>query len=351
MKRNLTLDLTRGFTVLCIAPIHSLLVYSRQDVAGTLTGKLLAFVAEWHGAQILMLLMGISITLKSAQTLQSNLKKAGLFLSAAFVLNILKFVIPYFLHGTPAELFSLLNVDPADHPSLHFLLIGDILQFAAIAYMISATIYTQKDYGKISIITAMAICFLSPFFYDTSTNNPVIDYVLRLFSGAPPQIFFPVLPWLVYPLLGLWIGAQLKEEKPFLSFDSFWIAGILVLIFSAAVKCALHDYGFSLFYRTTRVDTCIHVSATLIFLSVWHWISTHTRSNAIFQLLSYCSRNITLIYLIQWVLIMWLIPLFGFHKLGWIMSMMAMIAILFTTLALSLLFKLFFNGPNKATKS
>jgi predicted lysophospholipase L1 biosynthesis ABC-type transport system permease subunit len=107
----------------------------------------------------------------------------------------------------------------------------------------------------------------------------------------------------------------------------------------------MHDHELSLFYRTKPLDTSIHVAAVFIFLSVWNWIANNTKPNPIFQFLSYCSRNITSIYLIQWILIMWLMPIFGFRQLGWLMSMMAMAATSFITLSLALLFKLSIKKP------
>ena len=63
MKRITSLDLARGFTVLMIAPIHTVMLFSRLSVRDTLLGKFLAFVAEWHGAQIFMTVMGISFVI------------------------------------------------------------------------------------------------------------------------------------------------------------------------------------------------------------------------------------------------------------------------------------------------
>ncbi len=345
MKRSLTIDLARGFTVLCIAPIHTLLVYSQPYTENTLTGKLLAFIAEWHGAQIFMLLMGISITFKSPQPLQVILKRSGILLVAAFALNIFKFVIPYLFHGLPQGLLDLLDINSNDHPILHLIGIGDILLFAAIAYFIIAAVYNQKKYPKIALLLAALICFFGPLFYDSSSCNPAFNYILEIFTGRPPQIFFPVFPWLIYPLLGLCIGSQLKKEKPLIAFDSLWLAGAGLVLIIVPIKYFLHDHQFSLFYRTDCLDTCIHVAAVFIFLSVWNWIALNMKPNALFQLFGWASRKITLIYLIQWILVMWLMPIFGFRDLGFLMSILAMAATSLITLSLCLAFGLACKKP------
>jgi hypothetical protein len=50
--------LNRGFTVLMIAPIHTVLVYSKLEVRESWLGYILGFIAEGPGAQLFMLLTG-----------------------------------------------------------------------------------------------------------------------------------------------------------------------------------------------------------------------------------------------------------------------------------------------------
>jgi Heparan-alpha-glucosaminide N-acetyltransferase, catalytic len=335
-----SLDLARGFVVFLIAPVHSMLMFSNQTVWDSLPGKLFAFIAEWHGAQVFMLLMGISITFTNPKPLHVTFKRSGILLLIAYGLNILKFDIPYFFHFLPGGLLNELNIDPADHPLLHLLLIGDILHFAAIAYFLCSLLYCHKDYAWVAICSAIAVCFLSSFFFDATSNNALINEMLQLFTGQPPVVFFPVLPWIIYPFLGLWIGSELKKEKPAFGFDSFWLSGVSLLGAAGIIKYFLHDHVISSFYRTGPLDTILHVGVLFVFLSIWHWLSGNVKHNACFQLFSYCSRHITQIYILQWVLIFWALPVFGFRDLGFLSTGIAMIIITGLTLSISLLVRL-----------
>ena len=347
MPRIKSLDLARGFVVLLIAPVHSMLMFSNQTVWNSLPGKLFAFIAEWHGAQVFMLLMGISITIKNPQPLQVILKRSGILFVAAWLLNIFKFVIPYCFHLLPLNLLNELNIDTVDHPFIHLLLIGDILHFAAIAFFLCSILYRQNGYGKIALWTSIAICFISPLFYDATSNNGFVNWMIQLFCDQPPITFFPVLPWIIYPLLGLWIGSELKKEKPAFGFDSFWLPGVLLIIVVGLIKYFLHDHVISSFYRTMPLDTMLHVGAVFIFLSVWHWISCNVKSNVFFKLFTYCSRHITGIYILQWILIFWALPVFGFRDLGFLESLTAMLIMSMLTLTFSLLISLIRAKPSK----
>ncbi len=316
MKRIFSLDLARGFTVLMIAPIHSVMLYSENSVRNTLLSNFLAFVAEWHGAQVFMLIMGISFSFSKDRDLEPAFEKAGYLMVYAYMLNLLKFVIPHFFGWLPTSLLELLQVDPGIHGYTQLFLLGDILHFAALSLIILAIIFKFKNYEKVAVWISVIICLSAPLLWDSTSNSGLINYSLELLGGQPPRVYFPLLPWLIYSLIGLAIGKEIQKEKSWLGFDSFWIPGLLLVIIGFVFKYFLHDVEFSSFYRTTPLDTMIHVGFVLVMLSVWHWISRNVKPNYIFKLLCFASRRITRMYIIQWILIIWLLPFTGFQQTG-----------------------------------
>jgi hypothetical protein len=317
-----------------------MLLYSRPDVWNTLPGRLLAFISEWHGAQIFMLLMGISFALKKDQSIESAFLKAFGLIGYAYALNILKFDLPHMFGWLPQSFLSELQIDKGWHGYVQMFLLGDILQFAGIALMVLGIISRFRETEKIALWMSIGICFLSPLFWDATNNNAIINYTLQIIGGEPPRVFFPLLPWLVYPLLGLVFGRQLQRKEQWIGFDSFWIIGLGGMTLSAVVKYWLHISGFSSFYRTTALDTLIHVGFVLIALSVWHWISFHVKPNYLFKIFSYASKHITQIYLIQWPLIFWLLPIVGYQRSGFAGTIFLINLTSFLTLATSLLIEL-----------
>jgi uncharacterized membrane protein len=340
MKRINSIDLARGFTVLMIAPIHTVMLFSRLSVRNTLLGNFLAFVAEWHGAQIFMTVMGMSFVLTKNQTLESAFKKAGLLMIMAYALNICKFVIPHFFGWLPAPLLQLLQVDPGIHGYIRLLAVGDILHFAAIATLVMGMVCGFRDYDRVAAGMAVAICFAGPWLWDAASDNGFVRYGLQILGGQPPAVFFPVLPWLVYPLLGLCLGKMIRQEKPWLGFDSFWIAGVVLILLAAILKYFLHEDSVSSFYRTTALDTVLHVGFTLVALSTWHWIGFFVKPNAVFKLFTYVSRHITQIYIIQWILICCLLPFISYQQSGLTVSLLLIFMTSMITLTASLIIDL-----------
>src|ERR1700678_2424533 len=105
-----SLDLARGFTVLCMPAVHTVLLYAKPSGYATVFGQLLRFIAERPGAQLFMVYMGISITLSSKLTWEAVGKSSFLLLFAGYGLNIAKFVIPLKLGMLPASLENELGI-------------------------------------------------------------------------------------------------------------------------------------------------------------------------------------------------------------------------------------------------
>jgi Heparan-alpha-glucosaminide N-acetyltransferase, catalytic len=316
MKRISSLDLARGFTVLMIVPIHTVMLYSAGSVRNTLLSNLLAFIAEWHGAQIFMLIMGVSFTYSKNHSMEAVVKKVGILLIIAYGLNMIKFVVPHLFGWLPPVLIMELQIDTGIRGYTQLLGLGDILHFAAIALLVLFAVSKTPSPTSTAITLVTIISFFSPFLWDSHSDNPFINYILNLITGQPPQVFFPLLPWLVYPLLGLYVSHIIQKKEQWVGFDSFWIIGVVLIGLASTMKYWLHYTAFDSFYRTGTWDTMIHVGFVLIALSGWHWISLNVKPNYVFRLFTYCSRRITQIYIIQWILIFWLLPFIDYQQTG-----------------------------------
>jgi uncharacterized membrane protein len=247
MSRIKSLDLARGFIVLMMAPVHTMLMYSRPEIRGTLLEISFAFIAEWHGAQIFMLLMGISFFISNDRSSKSIFQRAGKLIVVAYVLNIFKFLIPHYFGWLPPQLLQELQIQSGWRGYMQLFLLGDILHFASIAMIILFFVSKFPSNRNVELYIATGICLISPLFWDAGSNNLIINYCLHLFGGQPPSVFFPILPWLIYPLFGFYIGRILQKKDQWIGFDSFWIIGLCILIIASLLKYFLHENSISSF--------------------------------------------------------------------------------------------------------
>ena len=300
----------------------------------------MAFIAEGPGAQLFMLLMGVFFALSSKNNFVAICKRTFYLFVAAYLLNLFKFIIPNFFGWLPQSLLNDLSIVTNRNEYMQLLLIGDILHFAAIATLILFVVSCLPYAQFVSLVLASLVCLLSPFTWDLHSSYYLLDYLLQLSGGGPPQVFFPLFPWLVYPLVGFSLGILIKKSA---HHDyAFWLCrdlGWILIIAGNMAKYISVSNPVTPFYRTYYDDTMIHLGIVLITLSVWEWISENVKPNHFFDVLTYMSRNITSIYIIQWIIICWLLRLFGYHELGFITTLFAVILTSSLTISISFFFK------------
>ncbi len=335
MQRIQSFDLARGFTVLLMPSIHVVMLYSKPEIQNSLLGQILGFIAEGPGAQLFMLLMGVSFVYSSRVNKKYVLQRSTTLFAAAYILNFLKFIIPLGLGLMPDELLKELHLTKDSNSLTFFLLIGDILQFAAIAYLILYFVTRSKHFPYIATILAITVMMISPLVWDIKTGISLIDHVIVLFNGHPPFSFFPVFPWLVYPLIGLTLGHLLKNGDINYILRKTGFAGFALFIISIALPATEPSLEWLPFYRTEPADTLFHLGIVLVWLQIFNWIRRKVPANPFFRLLTFCSKNITPIYIIQWVIICWCLYFTGYLQLDMLKTFYWMTGITAFTLLLT----------------
>ncbi len=308
------IDLARGFTVLIMAPVHTVLVFGSPAVRQGGLGKILAFLAEGPGAPLFMLLMGISFTLSSRNNLKGALSRALQLLVLAYTLNALKFLIPWFMGWIPSRLLSDFGLRPGPGTWLRLLGTGDILQFAALSLVVLSLVYRIREYPICATLLGVSVLLIAPDLWGLACPCPFTNYLEGLFWGKTPVSFFPLFPWLVFPVAGLVTGFFLRRGNL-----PGWGclacgAGLLVL------GCFLNSIPWipeSLdFYHMGPGDCLIHLGIALVWLCLCRACTLWIPGNPVMKGFSYLSRRITRIYMLQWVLVFWLLGWFGYESMG-----------------------------------
>lgn len=335
MERIKSLDLARGFTVLFIAPIHTVMLYSKGEVYTTALGYFLTFIAEGPGAQLFMVLMGMYIAFKPVVDSNEVLKRSVLIVIAGYALNVFKFVIPLCLGWIPEAMQQDLMIQDNFDGMLQLFFLGDILHFAAIALLVTHWLRRKQHYANNALALGATVVIISPFFWDAHSNNGTINYILQLIGGPPPHVFFPLLPWLFYPLLGLVIGDAFKRNHGTV-YPQLLKWGIGWVLFGVIAHYIAGEHFNTSFYRTYSWDTIGHAGIVLAILWLWEQLHKYIMPNSFFNLLIYYSKNITQVYISQWILIIWLLPCFGYRELDYVKTIIAIILTSSITLLISI---------------
>lgn len=314
-------SLARGFVVLVMPAIHTVLLYSLPAVKQGPVGFVLGFLAETSGAPLFMLLMGLFIGLGREKTTGYILKRMLVLLLAGYLLNVFKLLLPYYWGWIPQQFLEDNGV--TDRVAMHLFLTGDILQFAAIAYACCAFLKKLTSDIVWYTVVFLVVLLIMPFPW-TLQDAGLFTIPLALLNGKPPYTFFPLFPWLLYPLAGLLTGALLLK----LSTKGF---NQLLVVLTPAFM--LTGYLLSLtepaewqteFYRLGRGATLFHIGLALGWVLMFVWLAKNVRGNYLFRLMQWLSDHIMLAYILQWIVIFWCFPVFGYNHLEAIPSLLVL---------------------------
>jgi len=216
--------------------------------------------------------------------------------------------------------------------------IEDILQLAAIGYLVCAFLYRLNRYGLIAGLFSISVVLFSPVAWKLNLPGSVFKIPLALVDGLPPDAFFPIFPWITYPLTGLVVGYMLRNYSDEKSYLFLSISGI-VLILLGIVGVSYEPLEWhSNFYRLGPSGTCFHIGSAFLMLCLCHFAFKFFISGTLLSFLTTFSRQITFVYMIQWIIVGWGLSIFGYHKLEISEALLPIIVVLFATVSLTYLF-------------
>lgn len=331
--RNLTIDIARGLVVLIMPAIHVTSYYGSLPVQESMLGSVLSCFSEAAGAQLLMFLLGFSFFLGRDKSVKFIFKRSISIFLLAYLLNFVGFVLPTVFGLIPDSFFSYYRIQTGVFGVIDLLMVGAIFQFAAISYLVCGILHRFKVGFGFTACFTLIILAISPIVWGIRFDNFLFDYLWKLLNGCPPAVFFPFFPWGVYPLLGYMFGILFKNMPPEQFYRVTSITGVVCVVIGI-LGVQIEPGSFNLtFYRLGPGGTLLHCGLVLLWLNICHFLAPKLRKRRRFLFIFYwCSTNITVIYFIQWVLICWLFPFFGFMKLDLIETLNAVIVISWLTI-------------------
>lgn len=312
-NRVRAVDFARGFSVLMMIPVHVMMLFSSMDTWNhSTTGKFVQLLER--GSPIFLIVMGISFAFSRNANRKGILKKALLIIALGYVLNFLRFVVPLLIFGGFPESFVKVSGLQISNPSkiVNFFLKGDMFQLVGISlFLIGLSFKFLIKNKNILIFIALIIMWLSKVVSGIQLGIPGIDYILNLLWGNNFDVYFPLFPWLSFILMGLYLGLS-YQEKPQNANESLFkpmlYLGILFLIVGKLLCDYDYAYHFGDYYHLGPGGSMGLMGILLVLFWVYYHIETLLpKHNFISKIFFYCSKNVTPFYIIQWVLIYWLL--------------------------------------------
>ena len=267
---------------------------------------------------LFMICLGFGIVLSKNST-PEKLVKRGLFMFLAeAVLNLFRIILPHFTVSYYTGIPSYFK------ESFELFFMSDILPFAGFAFLFFALVKKLNLSNKFVLIIGLFCTFVQTFIPHLSIQNVYLKYLTGYFIYVDESSFFPVISWLIYPIIGYLLGQKLLETSNRTSFYLktallalfIFVLTNIYLFFTNSMQARYYlfmEMGFQMDLFTTLIVSSISV----MILSLSHFIGKLFVNNKLKDLISSISANVNSVYCIHWVLvkILWAIAIIFAFKI------------------------------------
>ncbi len=291
-----TPDLLKGVAVILMIQVHIMELFARSDVEEGLFGKISLFLGGPPAAPVFMAAMGFLLvyTRKSPQEMiyrGFRLIAGGLLLNLGLNTHVLFKIF-----------FGTYTLNPWE-----FVFGVDILFLAGLSMMVTVGLKSiSKDHYLPALSFAIFVPLITPHLPILVSEDSALKYLQAFFWGDYSWSYFPLFPWLAYPLIGYAFGlAQKKIAFNKITIDKRLIILVLLGIgfaftasYATDVATALTEYyhhGFLYFLWV--------VLFLVMWLLIFSLLENDLGDSALFSYLKWMGKKVTAAYVFQWLII------------------------------------------------
>ncbi|MBQ9384437.1 MAG: hypothetical protein IJT87_09375 [Ruminiclostridium sp.] len=339
--RQLEADAVKFFAVTFMVIVNFYQQLSGYDCEHVFPDSFFRNAIEFIGGPlaepVFMFAMGIGMIYRRKSTPADLIKHGGILMLTGYLLNFFRHTVQQLI-GYAAGIVE--NPDLIDS----FLCV-DLLIFSGMAYI---TVGLMKKI-KLFPVHILGISVLLQAAGMWSTKLPmqpgVIQGLIGLFVPTGRLTSFPLTVWLIYPAMGMVFGEFLMKcnDKSKLygklmissaGFFAAFTAGLLYVGYDIRNIYALYEDT----YYHQNIVSVLWIAPIIVFvLGACHFLFGKTAERPIGRFIGYCSDNMKIIYIIQWLIIAYTVTAFMLLDIEDIYSPLIIIAGGIVVMAVSVL--------------
>lgn len=332
--RVLSIDITRGFALICMVLVHFMIYYGNEEAEKSFFYFFFNDgLADW-GAAVFLMMMGMSQVLSASRRQEGDLwftfKRILLRGSYLFIVGLIMLLLAF----GPAEIWrwDILTLMGFATIVLFFcrffpswLLIVMVAAIAFSAPLVRGAIDLTAAWGNDFIPTDWVSNYLPGMFVDPKADYMAVWDFERIVKGFFLSGYFPVLPWIMFSIIGFVMGRRLVDDRLRHDLPFLVIIGALCLLIGiggaiageAVPPSAVVD-GYIVplsFYPDSFTMINIQTGLSLIVFSFIYWCYDVRKKDQhlapLARLFSRTSRFSLTFYFSHYMLLGW--PLIGIY--------------------------------------
>ncbi len=328
--RILAFDLARGLAVAFMILIHVMRHWGDPATWTTPIGTVVSFLGGPPAAPVFMCLMGASVAFSRRTSFRSLASRGVWLIAAGYLLNVVRGTLPLSA-GLATGVVTSEEVAPFTPLSLLWMV--DILQLAGCSLILMAALRVVVPVGPAWLLVAAGVVLVAPLLQGVATGIPIVDAVLGMLWATADNVYYPVFPWAVFPLVGAVVGDAMvrARDRPMVLRQ----AGVVALASCAVGVALIAATSTTLDDRTYWRLPPVLVPAILGFVVAWVWVCDIVVRGAGgrfgLPVVYAWGARVTSMYVIHWLIVAWGVAIVGFRVMDLGPVLVAMVTVLVAT--------------------
>jgi len=289
-------DLLKGFAVFLIVPVHILEKFIDYPGRESLFGKILLLLGGPVAVPLFMIIMGYFVAISKNSTAQNIIRGFLIFILGIF-LNI----------GLNFHLLLKIWFEDWKFDPLQAIFGVDIFYLAGLSIIILSVLKTIK-FGQ-QWITFVLIIFVSSstLYFNEIFMVTERNYILPFIGGKYSWSYFPLFPWLTYPLIGFLFQKMESKIREFIEKQK--VVSVALLAFTFILVVLSSPYGIentvnlSEYYHHTILFFLWTLGVDVLWVLLLWVVVQKFNKFPVIVFLRWLGKNITAFYIIQWLII------------------------------------------------
>jgi uncharacterized membrane protein len=295
-KRAALPDILKGIAVVRMVLVHLFEVFASPEISGYPLNNLLLFLAGPPGAALFMVIMGYFIA-KSGKTLDQLFYRGFKLILWGLLLNI----------GLNLHLLILIATAQVDMNLWPFVFGVDILFLAGLGMMLIGLMKRLiRDKLVYWLILFTVVSSIGNFLPAYDGQQTWFIYLQAFITGHTSWSYFPLFPWMAYPVAGYIFYLLDKQYK----LSDFTSKGLVYIALALAIPlAATFRQGFAVvmvqsdYYHHSTIFSIWLLAVIALWVILIRLLSMKRENNFLFSWFRWIGQRVTNFYVIQWLLI------------------------------------------------
>jgi uncharacterized membrane protein len=302
--RQYELDWARGLAVLFMIFVHVKIELSGLPLSHTYS-KIVEFFGSPTAAPTFMILLGAGIVYSKNNTPLKMAVRGLKLIALHYILNVFAFGVPLLIRFFQTKDNTVLS------KSLNYTFGIDILAFAGITFLFFALVKKLKLRFIHIILITLALSCLN-YLLTVPVDNLILSFTAGLFVRVWEYSYFPFFAWIGYPVMGYAFANLLARCADKNGFYKYLFA--ISILSVVAISLGSLKYRFDIwsmhfgpedYYYQDFIQYILVGGICFSWISILYMLSKIRALHFIGKQFCRWSKNTTVMYFVQWLIIGW----------------------------------------------